>query len=96
MPFHVFPAWAVRIACNASEAAPAIEVLEPSPSYIAQQPAGVFGPSRWAVYAVDGTLLTMFEPNETRDDVRRWLATKGLGLLTSDKLAAFSGPSPDR
>ena len=73
-----------------------MEVLEPSPSYIAQQPAGVFGPPRWAVYAADGTLLTMFEPNETRDDVRRWLATKGLGLLTSDKLAAFSDPSPDR
>ena len=60
---------------------------DPSPSYIAQQPAGVFGPPRWVIYAADDAVLTMFEPHESRDDVRRWLATKGLVLLTSNKLA---------
>jgi hypothetical protein len=50
---------------------------EPSPSYIAQQPAGVFGPPRWVLYAADGTRLTMFEPNETQENVRKWLVSKG-------------------
>jgi hypothetical protein len=73
-----------------------MEMPEPSPSYIAQHPAGVFGPPRWAVYAADGTLLTMFEPNDTREDVRRWLAAEGLALLTDDGLVRSGGPSPDR
>ena len=66
---------------------------DPPPSYIAQQPAGVFGPPRWVIYAADGTVLTMFEPKETREDVQRWLATKGLVLLISNKLA-WAGELP--
>jgi hypothetical protein len=73
-----------------------MEWAEPSPSYIAQQPAGVFGPPQWAVYAADGTLLTMFEPNDTREDVRRWLAAKGLALLASNRLIRSDAPSRDR
>jgi hypothetical protein len=69
---------------------------DPSPSYIAQQPAGVFGPPRWVIYSADGAVLTMFEPHETRDDVGRWLATKGLVLLTSNKLASSGEFSPAR
>ena len=69
---------------------------DPSPSYIAQQPAGVFGPPRWVIYAEDGTVLTMFEPNATREDVRKWLATKGLVLLTSNKLVCSGELSPVR
>ena len=72
-----------------------MELPEPSPSYIAQQPAGVFGPPRWAVYEAGGTLLTMFEPNDTRKDVRRWLASKGLALLANNRLVRSDGPSPD-
>jgi hypothetical protein len=73
-----------------------MEWAEPSPNYIAQQPAGVFGPPRWAVYTADGTLLTMFEPNDTREDVRRWLAAKGLVVLASNRLVRSDAPSPDR
>ena len=69
-----------------------VEPLEPSPSYVAQQPPGVFGPARWAVYAADGTLVTMFEPNQTRDDVRRWLAAKGLDAAAIDILVRSGDP----
>ena len=73
-----------------------VEPFEASPSYVAQQPPGAFGPARWAVYAADGTLLTMFEPSQTRDDVREWLAAKGLDLLAGDRLARADEPSPGR
>ena len=73
-----------------------IEPLEPSPSYVARQPPGVFGPARWAVYAADGTLVTMFEPNQTRDDVRAWLAAKGLHLSAEGRPAQPGDPSPGR
>jgi hypothetical protein len=68
---------------------------EPPPSYIAQQPAGVFGPPRWVVYAKDGTRLTMFEPNETREDVRKRLAIKGMTLLISNKFTRSDDPLAD-
>ena len=70
-----------------------IQPLEPFPSYVARQPPGVFGPARWAVYAADGTLVTMFEPNQTRDDVRAWLAAKGLHLPAGERAG---DPPPDR
>jgi len=73
-----------------------IEPLEPSPSYVARQPPGVFGPAHWAVYAADGTLVTMFEPNQTRDDVRAWLSAKGLHLPMEGRPAHPGDPSPGR
>ena len=73
-----------------------IEPLEASPSYVARQPPGVFGPARWAVYAADGTPVTMFEPNQTRDDVQAWLAANGLHLPAGERPAHPSDPSPDR
>ena len=46
--------------------------------------------------AADGTRLTMFEPNETREDVRKRLAIKGMTLLISDKFTRSDDPSADR